>query len=139
MYKISIQRKEFSIVSSFLVGLSRNILKDYKYKFHNVTPDLPQALLKFSFMLVKKSKIELPKQTKIYSSSLNPNIIVTLGSVRQDIDAEVMSEVFNWLENVTIEEIEFLLSYLKETNLKASIVYHSLKLLYFELTNPNIS
>lgn len=144
MLIFTMDRRAFNVVSIFFNNLTRELLEDYRYKFDNIVPQIPDSLLKFNFILKRaKFKITNPLENEDLSEMTNPQeyttyskIVVQLGSIREDINAIVIADVFSWLEQVNFEQIQYICGYIKDPRVQDMEVYEALKLLYFEMTNP---
>ena len=144
MLIFTMNRKAFNVVSIFFNNLTRELLEDYRYKFDYIVPQIPDSLLKFNFILKRaKFKITNPLENEDLSEMTNPQeytthskIVVQLGSIREDINAIVIADVFSWLEQVNFEQIQYICSYIKDPRVQDIEVYEALKLFYFEITNP---
>lgn len=143
MLIFTMNMESFNVVSIFFNNLTKKLLDDYRYKFDNVVPQIPDSLLKFNFILRRaKFKITNPLENEDLSEMTNPQeytmhskIVVQLGSIREDINATVIADVFSWLEQVDFEQIQYICSYIKDPRVKDIEVYEALKLFYFEITN----
>ena len=144
MLIFTMDRRAFNVVSIFFNNLTRELLEDYRYKFDNIVPQIPDSLLKFNFILKRaKFKITNPLENEDLSEMTNPQeyttyskIVVQLGSIREDINAIVIADVFSWLEQVNFEQIQYICGYIKDPRVQDMEVYEALKLFYFEMTNP---
>ena len=132
MLIFTINRKAYHVVSIFFNSLTRELLEDYRFKFQNIVPSIPNSLLIFNHIL-KKAKFKISTRPYLYKE--NSEIMVSLGSVREDIDTLIISDLFDWLEQISLEQIEYLCSYINDARIDAPTVFEALKLFYFELTN----
>ena len=82
MLIFTMNRKAFNVVSIFFNNLTRELLEDYRYKFDNIVPQIPDSLLKFNFILKRaKFKITNPLENEDLSEMTNPQEYTTYSKI----------------------------------------------------------